>query len=222
MKRAVPVAIAIIAGVVVLLIYFLPLQSSALFTLRRWVFNWAALLATVALLVGVGNLLAKHANRLLDFGRGWLSSLMLLIGLLGMVLFYLPAFFVGLIRIAMPNSELLTTLGPGAAQFGGAVQFLFTYVQTPIEAALGGLLAFVLLLGGVRLLAAKRHVLGGVAFIGVAVVLLVFIYIWPTGYAWLTEVAALGGARGLLIGMALGAAATGLRVIFGMDQPYVE
>jgi hypothetical protein len=29
-----------------------------------------------------------------------------------------------------------------------------------------------------------------------------------------------GGARGLLLGIALGALLTGLRVIFGVDRPY--
>jgi len=38
--------------------------------------------------------------------------------------------------------------------------------------------------------------------------------------AWLTQVWAVAGARGILLGVALGAAATGLRVIMGVDRPY--
>jgi hypothetical protein len=37
---------------------------------------------------------------------------------------------------------------------------------------------------------------------------------------WVTEVLALGGARGILIGVTLGTLTTGLRVIFGADRPY--
>jgi hypothetical protein len=37
---------------------------------------------------------------------------------------------------------------------------------------------------------------------------------------WVTQVLALGGARGILIGVALGALTTGLRVLFGADRPY--
>jgi hypothetical protein len=37
---------------------------------------------------------------------------------------------------------------------------------------------------------------------------------------WLTQVMALGGARGILIGIALGTLTTGLRVLFGVDRPY--
>jgi uncharacterized membrane protein len=37
---------------------------------------------------------------------------------------------------------------------------------------------------------------------------------------WVTQVWVLGGVRGILIGVALGALTTGLRVLFGADRPY--
>jgi uncharacterized membrane protein len=37
---------------------------------------------------------------------------------------------------------------------------------------------------------------------------------------WVTQVWALGGVRGILIGVALGALTTGLRILFGADRPY--
>jgi hypothetical protein len=39
-------------------------------------------------------------------------------------------------------------------------------------------------------------------------------------HPWITQVIALGGARGILIGVALGTLTTGLRVLFGADRPY--
>jgi hypothetical protein len=36
----------------------------------------------------------------------------------------------------------------------------------------------------------------------------------------ISQVLAAGGARGLLIGIALGALTTGLRILFGADRPY--
>jgi len=37
---------------------------------------------------------------------------------------------------------------------------------------------------------------------------------------WIAQVPAMAGARGILIGVALGTIATGLRVLIGADRPY--
>jgi len=39
---------------------------------------------------------------------------------------------------------------------------------------------------------------------------------------WILDVPALAGARGVLLGVALGTVATGLRVLLGIDRPYVD
>jgi hypothetical protein len=38
--------------------------------------------------------------------------------------------------------------------------------------------------------------------------------------SWIVSVPALGGARGILLGIALGTIATGLRILMGSDRPY--
>ena len=38
--------------------------------------------------------------------------------------------------------------------------------------------------------------------------------------SWLTQVPAIAGARGILLGVALGTVATGLRILIGSDRPY--
>jgi hypothetical protein len=37
---------------------------------------------------------------------------------------------------------------------------------------------------------------------------------------WILRVPALGGARGLLLGIALGTITTGIRILMGTDRPY--
>lgn len=37
---------------------------------------------------------------------------------------------------------------------------------------------------------------------------------------WIAEVPAMAGARGILLGVALGTVATGLRILIGADRPY--
>jgi hypothetical protein len=39
---------------------------------------------------------------------------------------------------------------------------------------------------------------------------------------WISDYVALAGARGLLIGAALGAVVAGVRVLLGFDQPYLD
>jgi hypothetical protein len=39
-------------------------------------------------------------------------------------------------------------------------------------------------------------------------------------HRWIIQVPALAGARGILLGIALGSVATGLRVLLGSDRPY--
>jgi len=39
---------------------------------------------------------------------------------------------------------------------------------------------------------------------------------------WLVQVVASGGARGILLGVALGSIVTGLRVLLAVDRPYGE
>ena len=41
-------------------------------------------------------------------------------------------------------------------------------------------------------------------------------------WVWISQVPAVAGARGLLLGIALGAIATGLRVLLAIDRPYGE
>ena len=40
--------------------------------------------------------------------------------------------------------------------------------------------------------------------------------------AWITQVPAVAGSRGILLGVALGTIATGLRILIGSDRPYGE
>jgi len=39
---------------------------------------------------------------------------------------------------------------------------------------------------------------------------------------WVLDVPALAGMRGILLGVGLGTAATGMRVLLGIDRPYAE
>jgi hypothetical protein len=98
----------------------------------------------------------------------------------------------------------------------------------PVEAALMGILTVTLLYAAIRLLR-RRVDLMSVLFLLTAVLIVLGSATLPFGdmplmgtiiRPWVTQVLAVGGARGILIGVALGTLTTGLRVLFGADRPY--
>lgn len=199
-------ALAILFGSLVLLGYLVDLP--ALHTIRGMLMQWAVVLAAAALLLGLVNMLSVHWNKVGAQEKGWPYSALLLLTLL-------TTFILGL--IFGPDSSLLLTL--------------FNDIQQPVEASLVALLAVTLTVAGFRVVARRRN-LAGVVFAVSALIVLLGTGPWLIGgdgglfltvgelRAWWSQVWAAGGARGLLLGVALGATMTGLRVLLGSDRPY--
>ncbi len=106
------------------------------------------------------------------------------------------------------------------------MRFAVDAIIVPVEAALMAILAVTLLYASIRLLRRRVDVMS-VLFLIAAVVSLMAIM--PTPFGPVPGDQAIlgflgmfsgGGARGLLIGIALGTLLTGLRVLFGIDRPY--
>jgi hypothetical protein len=115
-------------------------------------------------------------------------------------------------------------LRPGHA----AMKIILSGIIIPVEAALMGLLTVSLLYAAMRLLR-RRADLMSLVFLITAVLLILGSATLPFGNMpvlgsflrpWIAQILALGGARGILIGVALGTLTTGLRVLFGADRPY--
>jgi len=199
-------AIAIVFGLIVLQGYFLDLAG--LQGLRTRLLQWAVILAAAALLLGVLNLLAVHLSKVGAQEKGWAYSALLIMALL---LTLLVGLFFG------EESPLVLSM--------------FRYIQQPVESSLAGLLAISLTLGAVRLLSRRRD-LRTYIFLITSFIILLGTGPWPIesngdfhqlmvgARNWLSQVWAAGAARGLLLGVALGATATGLRVLLGADRPY--
>ena len=193
-------AVASISGIVVLLGYFLPILQPV----QAVVLHWAIILGGWALLVGVINLVFVHSRRMSGQQSGSLYSLVVIVA-------FILTFFT--LLIFGPNST--------------AGLWVFNYVQVPIEASLMAILAVTLVYAAARLLT-RRPKLS--SFILLAVALIVFIgTATPLADMFglrnfvstiLVQTFAVGGARGILLGVALGAVATGLRILMGSDRPY--
>lgn len=199
-------AVASAVGLVVLLDFFLEVPQ--LESLRVTLVSQTVLLSAAALVLGLLNLLAVHWDKVEQQERGWPYSGLLILSLI-------VTLVLGLL------------FGPDYP----VVLALFNYVQLPVEASLMALLAVSLTVAGIRLIARRRDLLS-VVFVAVALLVLLGTGPWPAGgdsdlyhlvsqvRTWVAQVWAAAGARGIVLGVALGAAATGLRVLLASDRPY--
>jgi hypothetical protein len=195
-------AAAIAVGLVVLLGYFL--SNDILVSLRVAFLEWAIIIAAFALLVGVVNLAYVHWRKTAAAQTNSVYSFVLLISL-GLTILVVGWF------------------GP-SHEFS---QWIFNYVQVPLETSLMALLAVILAYASARLL---RRRLNLVSIIFVVTVLIVLIAATPImgidlpGLSefrdWVVQVPSVAGTRGILLGVALGIIATGLRILMGSDRPY--
>ena len=240
-------SIAMIAGIITLFGYFVDRNALAnanilvqgVYAMRLLLVNWAVLLAAVAVCLGAVNLGAVHMRKVFKQSKGWPYSLFILLGLLMALIagFVLP--FVGL-----SGGDPLG-LGPGgySGLANPVIQWVFRYMQAALGTAISGLIVFFLVFAGFRLLRRPTWRLTSIVFGIVAILSLIGMapffldpldpahlqvlgvtlsdarnWIWT----WLSQVPAVAGARGLLLGIALGAIATGLRVLLAIDRPYGE
>jgi uncharacterized membrane protein YozB (DUF420 family) len=199
--RYVALILAMLTGFTVLVGYFVP----ELAPVQDILLNWAIILAGTAALVGVFNLILVHGTKVTKREKGGVYSALLLISVFATFIFGLA-------------------LGPDNPN----MRLLVNAVIVPVEATLMALLAVTLLYASIRLLRRRTNVMS-VVFILTAVMMLFASATLPFGEIsplnnfirpWFQHVLALGGARGILIGVALGTLTTGLRALFGADRPY--
>jgi hypothetical protein len=207
--RVVSVALAVLFGSLVLLGYFVPQAAG----IQALLLNWSMILAAAAALVGVLNLVFVHTNKIRRREKGYGYSAFLVAGLVFTLVF-------GLIQ---PLPRLLPAASSGNEWIADKITFVLANgIVFPVEAALMGLLAVTLLYAAIRLLRRRANVMSFLFLATAFIVLLGAANVPPFTYlhSWITNSLTLGGARGILIGVALGTLAAGLRVLFGMDRPY--
>ena len=205
-------AVAIATGLIVLVGYFVELPL--LLNLRITILNWVIILAAVALFVGLFNLLAVHADKVRNKKKGGFYSLILILSML-----------------------VTLILGLWLRPDHPVMALIFNSIQLPVETSLMAMLVVTLTYASIRLLRPaqyaglrRRNNLISVIFLVTA--LLILLGTAPLPFIgsvpilgdlirpFIAQVLAAAGARGILIGVALGSLTTGLRVLFGADRPY--
>lgn len=203
MKR-IPTAIAIAVGIVTLLTFFL--QLPLLNALGAAFKTWTIILTAFALLLGLGNLLLVHFLRIVrrnESGAGY-SAIVLS-----------TAIVVSLIGLLFGLSTFPMT-------------WIFDNVYVPLQSAFFALTTFFLATAAYRALRARSLettlmlLAALIVFLGQTPLVNSVTDFFTNAKEWLLSVPSEAGVRGILLGVALGTLATGLRLLAGMDRPYSE
>jgi len=198
-KQRLPVIIAAISGLVILAAFFFQPFTAPYLGL---VLNWAIIVSSVALLVAIAGLFVTHIRFILKGRRGFLYSIILVLTFLATLIlgWYLglddPAYLIGI-----------------------------QTVLVPLENALMALIALILMSAAVKIFRVRGWSVLTISF-GVSALVFLFLNL---GFFQFDSIPGLGaivsalqrlpliGARGLLIGLGLGALLMGLRVLFGQE-----
>jgi len=200
MRRSLPMAIAIAMGALILLDFFF--DEPRINALGRFFVESTVIVAGFALLLGIVNVLVVHIRRIIQREDGWLYSIALVATAVIVLVAGIP--------------------GPDSAVVG----WIFDHVQFPLQAATFSLLAFFVATAAYRGL--RLRSLESVAFVLAAVLVLLgqvpasryLTDLIPAAKDWILNVPSTAGVRGIIIGVALGTVATGIRVLLGFDRPY--
>jgi len=213
-KRLLAILIAGVAGLIVLLDF--AGAGGPLATLAAVLVDWAAVITAVGLLLGVLSVTGSHVQRVRARNADWPYSLILIAGLLVMIVagifFPLP----GRAGIVLPRSLAEVP-----------IRTVFRALYEPVASSLLALLAFFSLSAALRALgrgSAEAIVIVSVAALALVAQLPPVTALPGVGATlqWFNDYVALAGARGLVIGSAIGAFVAGLRVLLGFDTPYLD
>lgn len=199
MKQRTPVIVAAVSGLLMLAAFFFQPFTAPYLGL---VLNWAIILSSVALLVAIASLVVTHIRFIVKGRKGFLYSIVLVVAFFGTLAlgWYLgvddPAYLEGI-----------------------------RTVLVPLENALMALIALVLMSAAVKIFRVRGWSMLTVSF-GFSALVFLFLnlgFLRVESNPGLNQLVStlqrlpIMGARGLLIGVALGALLMALRVLFGQE-----
>jgi hypothetical protein len=224
-KRQIPIAIAMLTGFIMVAAYFSPPLEG----IGGLVESWFLVLAAMAMVLGGVNLCMHHLTLITNLKPGWAYSAITLTG-------FLVTLLVGLVKLGVPLSEQYPK-HPWANSYEespGAIWWLYEYIIQPSTSTMFALLSFFVASAAFRAFRAKTT--EAALLLGTALIVLLgrsyagTVLSAPLGdtysFASLTDFVIMSvintsGQRAIVIGIALGIAATSLRILLGMDRSYL-
>ncbi len=210
MKRQIPLILVFTLALVMIVQYFVPNDFSL--NANEFLLKWIIIIGIFAMALGIWSLIRVSYEKIKRRVPGWQYPIFTLFGLVAMILF---GFDFG--------RHFYTAEGLENYMF----QHFFTYIIIPIQSTMFSLLAFYIASAAYRAFRA-RSVLATVLLLAALIVMLRFNpYLGPIGIylekttSWLLNVPNLAAKRAIIIGLGLGAVATALKVMLGIERAYL-
>ncbi len=203
LKNQLPIVIAFITGMLMVVSLFVPHPLIA--EPAKVTRSWAIIITAFAYVLGVANIARISIHTVHKRGKDWQYKLVLLAALFSMA-----------------------SLGIGGGiESGKAFDWAYLNLYVPMQATMFSLLAFFIASAAYRAFRA-RSTEATLLLVTAAIVMLgrvpVGEKIWagfPRLTEWIMEVPNMAAKRGIMIGAALGAISTGLKMILGLERSYL-
>jgi len=215
-KKHIPLIIVFTFGIITLASYYVPNVSSDKYL--ETINIWQNIVSAFALFLGMISLFYTHYKKIERKVDGWGYSLFVYIGFLIMM--------------------VAAIVSDGKISDQGKVTFLgwsFTNIYNPLSATMFSVLAFFIISTAYRAFRIKSFsafllfTAGLILMIGnipLGEIIWNKLFSW-TGLGigelkdWVKNVPSTAGKRGIMIGIAIGAAVTSLKIIFGIERGYM-
>jgi len=202
-QRTIPLMFCLVAGVAMIIQFFIPHPiSTAIYSTST---NWVRLISAFTLVLGTGSLIIHHTIRLQRRQKGWPYSVVTLVSLA--------------ISLVLGLGWTLRTGRPG--------DLIYRNIQVPLGAAMFSILAFYMASASYRAFRARNKeatILLIAAFLVMLGSVPIGTTIWnkiPIISEWILTVPNMAAKRAIGFGIALGAIATALKIILGIERGWL-
>lgn len=214
MRRQIPLLICFLSGIFMLVQFFVP--HPAFVSVYMGVLKWALIMGVFALVIGIGTLVRLHYKRIARRSPGWFYSIVVFAGLL-----------------------ITATAGIVGGPRGKWVTWISNSILVPVDATMFSLLAFFMASAAYRTFRART--VDATLLLAAAIIVMfgrvpIGDFLWqsiaPQSLAdkvpflpervveWIMAGPNMAARRGIMIGVALGAISTSLKIILGIERAY--
>jgi hypothetical protein len=222
LKRTIPLLITFVVGLSLIVAMFIPHDPFNDMDSNFSIFY--DVIAVFAFILGGGNLLKVHLNKIQNKRTDWKYSIVTVGGFFLMLA-------AGLLKIGVPEGW-----SGGYQDPGSLFKYLYDATFQPLQATMFSLLAFFVASASYRAFRAKTKE-ATILLVAAFIILLrptplgYYLTFWlpeplkflhiPNLSTWVLSVPNMAGQRAIMIGIALGIVSTSLRLILGIERSYL-